>query len=141
MTNIAQYLFHKCCSRPSPHLHKFGPFYIVLLAVPLVMADLTRHVLVDAGIWTPADSPSPVMYRDGCDSPTMACLSVIGWIFTVFCTYTGYLLLLVATLWASGIAPRVKALFRRFCRQHVSKQAGGGCKQPGGGCKQPQASV
>lgn len=45
LTNVAQYVFHKAALRKGSHVQRYGPFYLTLLAVPLVMADLTRHVL------------------------------------------------------------------------------------------------
>ena len=45
LTNVSQYVYHKSAFRKGSHLQQYGPFYLTLLAVPLVMADLTRHVL------------------------------------------------------------------------------------------------
>eukprot|EP00898_Chlorokybus_atmophyticus_P007614 jgi/Chlat1/7854/Chrsp66S09176 len=41
-TNIAQYLYHKSAQRKGSHWQRYGPVYVTLLAIPLVMADLTR---------------------------------------------------------------------------------------------------
>ena len=48
LTNLAQYTLHKCATRRGSHWNRLGPFYLTLAAVPLVMADLTRHVLQGA---------------------------------------------------------------------------------------------
>ncbi|EER07645.1 conserved hypothetical protein [Perkinsus marinus ATCC 50983] len=40
----------------APHLRKWGPFYCVVLATVGVMADLTRHVLLDSNNWFMTDS-------------------------------------------------------------------------------------
>lgn len=92
LTGIAQFVFHKvratrpsacltpaqCKRRPGPHIHRWGPFYCCLLAVPFVMADLTRHVLQDYGyIDLPMFNSNP-----HCNSPTMKCLSMAGWVRT-----------------------------------------------------------
>ena len=43
-------------------MQRYASFYLVALAVPLIMADLLRHVLQDSGIW-PASGPwSSAMY-------------------------------------------------------------------------------
>lgn len=87
-------------------MRRYGPFYLTLLAVPLIMADLTRHVLQDA------DMISLSMYRDGCDHHTgfrgITCLGVWGWLFTIIFTYSGFLCLLIGTFWAANIVGKVK---------------------------------
>lgn len=76
LTNLTQYATHKCAQqrywRPT-HLSRYGPAYLVALSVPLVMADLTRHVLQDAGFWKAGPSAlSSAMYKSDwsstCDS-------------------------------------------------------------------------
>jgi len=65
LTNIAQFTYWKCKPRRGTHWQKNGPLYLTLAAVPLVMADLTRHVLQDAGMWV---GPSSSMYDEECCS-------------------------------------------------------------------------
>lgn len=49
LTNLAQYTYWKALSRRGSHWRRFGPVYLACAAVPLVMADLTRHVLQGMG--------------------------------------------------------------------------------------------
>lgn len=66
LTNVAQYVYnHDKVFRRNKltHWQRHGPFYLVLLSVPLVMADLTRHALQDAGEWP---SPGSDMYQPNC---------------------------------------------------------------------------
>mmetsp|Transcript_10665 Transcript_10665/g.12461 ORF Transcript_10665/g.12461 Transcript_10665/m.12461 type:complete len:179 (+) Transcript_10665:455-991(+) len=57
MTNILQYAIHKCSKKKGTHFQKYAPAYVIALAVPFVMADLTRHVCVDAGVWKAGSKP------------------------------------------------------------------------------------
>ena len=52
MTNLAQMVFWKSLRRKGTRLNRHGPTVLVLIAVPLAMLDLTRHVLQDGGVWT-----------------------------------------------------------------------------------------
>jgi len=57
---------------------KYGPFYLVCIATPLIMADLFRHVLQDSNVWP---EPGSAQYRPNCGDETMKCLSVVGVFF------------------------------------------------------------
>jgi len=72
------------------------------------MADLTRHVLVDANIWT---GPSGSEYRDNCNDEDVKCLSLTGWFITFGCTWTGFILLFAGTLWNANILVKLKAIY------------------------------
>src|SRR5687767_9203899 len=85
---------------------RYGPMILVMVSVPLVMADPTRHVLQDANIWKP---PSSSEYRAGCHSETIRCLSVLGVFFTIIFTYVGFACLILGTLWYANV------LFGFFC--------------------------
>ncbi|KAL3148151.1 hypothetical protein ABBQ38_014433 [Trebouxia sp. C0009 RCD-2024] len=74
------------------HWQCYGPLYLVGVAIPLVMADLTRHVLQDSDIWS---GPSSSMYKPHCGHSErrlggITCLSVTGWLFTIVFTYAGF---------------------------------------------------
>lgn len=113
MTNIAQYVGHKCKSRRGKtHWQRWGPFYFCVIAVPLVILDILRHILMDAGMWTANSAINPSMFRVGCDDPTAKCLSVVGWIFTIMCTYTGYVLLIIGTVWAADLHIKIREVWR-----------------------------
>lgn len=57
-------------------------------------------VHADAGVWVNGSS----MYKEHCKYPEhglsgIRCLSTIGWLFTVFFTYTGFILLIIGLSW------------------------------------------
>eukprot|EP00873_Tetraselmis_striata_P014038 jgi/Tetstr1/434302/TSEL_023408.t1 len=116
ITNMAQYTLHKCLKRRGTHWSRFGPAYLCFLGVPLIMADLTRHVLQDSGVWP---SPGSDMYRADCPYSThgisgLRCLSAVGWFFTIFCTYLGFGLLIWGMLWATDIHIKMAAAWREL---------------------------
>lgn len=115
LTNLAQYTYHKCATRRGSHWSRLGPFYLTLAAVPLVMADLTRHVLQDADFWT---GQSSSMYNEHCCSVHschglhgLRCLSVTGVFFTILFTYSGFACLLAGVLWGANIPARARTLW------------------------------
>jgi len=113
LSNIAQFIFHKCGKRNGRHFHKWGPFYLALLAIPLVLIDLSRHVLVDYGYLTGAG-----MYRNNCNSANISCLSPLGWFTTIFCTYSGYVLLVIANIWVSNLHMKIRDSWRKLRGSH-----------------------
>eukprot|EP01104_Vermistella_antarctica_P005170 TRINITY_DN15600_c0_g1_i1.p1 TRINITY_DN15600_c0_g1~~TRINITY_DN15600_c0_g1_i1.p1 ORF type:complete len:143 (-),score=42.06 TRINITY_DN15600_c0_g1_i1:13-441(-) len=109
MTTLIVYMIH-CAFNKRAHLksfcQQFGPLILTVVATFLIMADLTRHVLMDNGIWVNALG----MYRNNCNSESLFCLSVLGYVVTIGCTYTGFLCLFVATLWNANIMSKVRLL-------------------------------
>jgi len=105
LTGIAQFVYHKCKKRPRPHIYRWGPFYCTALAVPFVMADLTRHLILDhvSVHWL-------LEYRKGCGHETVVCLTVVGVIFTIVCTYLGFLCLFIGSLWNANICEKIREL-------------------------------
>jgi len=93
-----------------PHYIKFGPFYLTFLAALFILADLARHVLQDVNIWKSGPWPGSSEYRDGCPTETIKCLSVVGVIFTIIFTYTGFILLFCGTMWNSNIISKLKGI-------------------------------
>lgn len=88
--------------------------YLACAAVPLVMADLTRHVLQDAGFWP---SPGSDMYRPGCDRSVsnlggITCLTPIGVLFSLVFTYAGFICLIAGVVWGADLVPKVRAAWR-----------------------------
>ncbi|EFA83018.1 membrane selenoprotein [Heterostelium album PN500] len=116
LSNLSQYHYHKCCTRRSDkgHWYKFGPFYLTAVAVPFATVDILRHILVDNGLWTTKSRWSPAAYRPGCNSESMKCLSATGWFFVVFCTYFGYILLMVGTIWCADLHLKIKKLWKQL---------------------------
>eukprot|EP00884_Botryococcus_braunii_P007624 jgi/Botrbrau1/16863/Bobra.150_2s0082.1 len=84
-------------------LSRYGPLYLSVAAIPLVLADQVRHLLQDANIWP---SPSSDMYRDDCDVHHLDgifCLSLVGWLFTIVFTYSGFACLVGGVVWAANL--------------------------------------
>lgn len=79
----------------------YGPALLVSVASILIIADPTRHVLQDLQL---IGAP---MYKPHCRVETFACLSIIGWFFTVFCTYVGFALFFGGVIWNSNIVDRI----------------------------------
>jgi hypothetical protein len=102
----------KSASRRGTHWQKYGPLYLLLAAIPFVMADLTRHVLLDAGLWTRGAS----MYRPHCGPVHgllgLRCLSLTGWLFTIIFTYTGFTCMMIGIVWGSNLHTTIKAAWR-----------------------------
>lgn len=158
LSNIAQYVFHKRSGIARVekrkreknevrgtnvptlgHFAVWGAFYLTALSVPLVMADLTRHVLQDSNywpsacpyntekdcvkaggtcFWTTHDTappgecvnsdfwkPGSSMYYGADDK-----LSIIGVIFTVIFTWSGYIALIVGVIWSANIHLKLKEI-------------------------------
>jgi len=116
----------------------WGPFTFTLIATPLIMADLFRHVFQDQGIWPeceregaevwpskcnwsssqykcylPANSTSGNTCVDGSDE-NMAHLSPMGILFTIFFTYLGFVCLFVGTLWNANICKKLKDIKKKW---------------------------
>jgi len=90
---------------------KYGPFYMVLISFPLIMADLIRHILQDTNVWP---EPGSAEYRDQCHEETMACLSTVGIIFTVVCTYLGFIFLAIGVFWNAKILSKLQEIWVRW---------------------------
>ncbi|GAM26600.1 hypothetical protein SAMD00019534_097750 [Acytostelium subglobosum LB1] len=125
LSNLAQYHYHKCCSRRSDkgHWHKYGPFYLTLAAVPLATIDLLRHILVDNGIWTPNSWWNPSAYRPNCHHADIVCLTPTGWFFVIFCTYSGYILLMWGTIWCADLHLKIRHVWRQLRPNESEKTA------------------
>lgn len=119
MTAITLYLLYCSRRRTGPHCHKYGPTYIMILASLLIMADLMRHVLQDANIWP---EPSSRQYRPGCHDETFHCLSGIGIVFTILCTYIGFAMLIVATMWNADLMGKLSAMREKWRELRGSTQ-------------------
>ncbi|KAG2424578.1 hypothetical protein HXX76_014458 [Chlamydomonas incerta] len=120
LTNLAQYTAWKGMAHGGSHWHRYGPAYLLVIATPLLLADLTRHSLQDAGVWT---GPSSRMYRDDCSPVTglhgFYCLSLTGWVFSIFCTYTGFFLMVFAVFWSSKIMHKLRHAWHHI---HIARR-------------------
>ncbi|GLC35409.1 hypothetical protein PLESTB_000567700 [Pleodorina starrii] len=109
LTNLAQYTAWKALGRSGTHWQRFGPAWLLVIATPLMCADLMRHCLQDSDIWT---GPSSRMYRDHCGPVSglhgFWCLSITGWLFSIVFTYSGFVLLVTAVLWSSNLIAKLR---------------------------------
>jgi hypothetical protein len=110
MAGMTAYVLYHAKSRYGTHFQKFGPTYLMIIASILIMADLTRHVLEDLNWWPSYVSGGwgSAEYRSDCSSETPHCLSSIGIVFTLVCTYLGFTILAIATLWNANIMDKLK---------------------------------
>lgn len=110
LTNLAQYFAWKGNTRRGTHWQRYGPAWLLVIATPLVCADMTRHCLQDSGIWT---GESSRMYRPGCGPVSglhgILCLSVTGLVFSILFTYSGFILMITAVVWSSGLRGKLRA--------------------------------
>jgi len=115
MIGLSIYVGYHARTRWGTHWQKFGPTYITILASIFVMCDLSRHVLSDLN-WWPSQmnngwgSDEYTRDRAGCEQgeENMGCLSTVGVLFTIVFTYTGFLLLVVGTMWNANICDKLK---------------------------------
>ncbi|KAG2486720.1 hypothetical protein HYH03_014648 [Edaphochlamys debaryana] len=119
LTNLSQYLAWKAQTRRGTHWQRYGPAWLTLIAVPLLLADQVRHCLQDSDIWT---GPSSRMYRPDCYPVTglhgFLCLSLTGWVFSILCTYLGFVLLVVAVFWSSSLLKKLRHAWAQI-RSHT----------------------
>lgn len=104
MLMVIGYVAWHSRSRFGSHFQVYGPLYLTIIATLMIMADPTRHVLQDTNVWP---SPSSDEYRDNCNTEDMSCLTVTGWLVTIMCTYLGFAVLTVATLWNANIYDKI----------------------------------
>jgi hypothetical protein len=107
MTNLAQMVCWKSLRRKGTRLNRHGPTVLVLIAVPLAMLDLTRHVLQDGGVWTDSH-----MYRPGCPHADARCLNALG-AACFLSTYLGFAALIAGVLWSADLVTKVRDGWRR----------------------------
>lgn len=120
MVGITAYTFYTSKRRYGRHFHKYGPTYLVIMSTLLIMADLMRHVLQDANIWP---EPGSRQYNPGCHDETFHCLSPVGWIFTIFCTYIGFALLMFGTMWNADLIGKLQAMRDKWRELRGTTQA------------------
>jgi len=119
-TNLVQYSWWTALTKTGTWRKKWGPTFLLALAVPLVSADPLRHVLQDSGVWS---GPSSSMYRPGCGPVSglhgFLCLSVTGVTFQA-CTYLGFALLLTGVFWQAELVPKLRAGWRDIRRARAA---------------------
>jgi len=140
-TNIVQYAFSRTLKTrkdKQPFCRKWGPFNCLLAATVLTMADLVRHLVNDAWGTACTDTSSgqklavctagkcqeqDSKYDKYCYSRNVANefqpgyegfphLSVYGWVFTIFCTWSGFILLFIGIFWLINFPAKLRAQWR-----------------------------
>jgi len=113
LTLVCLYMFHSAKKhRHGSWLHVYGPSCLILLASVFIMCERTRHVLLDLDLWEDGG-----MYRDDCDDESIACLSAVGFLFTIIFTYVGFSLLVLGSMWNTNIISKFKKKFADIKRQ------------------------
>lgn len=107
MGAISGYVYYTASRRWGTHWQKWGPTYLTVLASICVLADQMRHVLQDYDVWPAGQWPGSSEYKSDCHDETFRCLNAVGWIFTVFLTYFGFLLLLIGSFWNANIMDKL----------------------------------
>lgn len=110
MGGITGYVAYTSKRRWGTHWQKYGPTYLTVVASLLVCADQVRHVLQDQDIWPAGDWPGSSQYRSDCPDESFQCLSTVGWLFTIVFTYSGFILLMVGSLWNANIMDKLAEL-------------------------------
>jgi len=100
--------------------NKYGPLILVCASFPLIMAEPTRHLLGDQGVL--GDWASE--YKDNCDTETMKCLSVTGWVSTILCTYIGFTLLVIGSLWNGNIVGKCGEIYAKWKQLRSGEEDG-----------------
>eukprot|EP00456_Euglypha_rotunda_P007721 TRINITY_DN1139_c0_g1_i1.p1 TRINITY_DN1139_c0_g1~~TRINITY_DN1139_c0_g1_i1.p1 ORF type:complete len:125 (-),score=5.98 TRINITY_DN1139_c0_g1_i1:198-572(-) len=110
MVALIAYVGWHSRTRWGSHWQKYGPTYLTIASTILILADLIRHVLEDQDVWPArlSNGWGSDEYSEGCPHENMHCLSTVGWLFTVVATYSGFLLLVIGTMWNANICDKVK---------------------------------
>ena len=107
LTNLAQMVYWKSLTRNGNYWNRNAPTLLVIASIPMVMFDLSRHVLQDGEIWVDSD-----MYRPYCMHKDVRCLTGLG-VACVLATYGGFACLIVGVLWSANMYKKVRDGWRR----------------------------
>lgn len=111
-------------------LFYYGPLILTMIATPLILADIIRHVLQDTGVWKECDRAENEIWSDHCTwsssqykctllpaqgcipdkNENMAHLSPMGVFFTIVLTYCGFICLMIGTLWNANICQKLREI-------------------------------
>ena len=58
--------------------------------------------------------PGSRQYRAGCHDETFRCLSSVGVVFTILCTYTGFGLLMAGSMWNADLLGKLSAMREKW---------------------------
>jgi len=85
-------------------IHSYGPVLLMVVAMLLMMADLTRHILLDADVST------LYMFQANPDTGEQE-LTTVG-ILGVASTWLGVALMFISIAWYTDIVSKMKTSFR-----------------------------
>jgi len=121
MLGLNIYILYCCIAkrRKLPPFSRFGPSILCFFAMLLILADLMRHVLQDTGLWP---EPGSAEYRSNCVHENIMCLSLVGWMFTIVCTYSGFILLFIGTMWNANLISKLKQIRHKWRQLRQSKK-------------------
>lgn len=168
LTNILQFLYGKTkqTRKGMPFPRKWGPFFTLITAMLLLMADLTRHLVNDD--WgtscteLPDGSSIRICSADGqcqdagpkyyeyCKSVPMlnmysstglGGLSAYGWLFTVVCTWAGFICLFIGLCWAINLPAKLAAQWRELRAATAPNGGARGARVRAGGGSGPEPLI
>jgi len=127
MLLITAYIVYKSKERWGSHWQVYGPLYLTAIGALFIMADPTRHILQDTGVWPagPGKWSSSMYHWSGCaHGSNITCLTLVGALFEVF-TYLGFATLLTGTMWNANICEKCRELQEKWheLRQPPSEEA------------------
>jgi len=113
---------------------RYGPLICTIIAVPLIMADIFRHLLQDNNIWLECQRKdgevwgpqclwSSSQYRCNLVAPhgcipdrqeNLAHLSFIGVLFTIIFTYIGFVFLMVGSFWNANFLSKMRQVREKW---------------------------
>jgi len=114
MIGVNSYIFYKCRQRKGTFRKRWGPLCFTLVAAPLILLDILRHVLADNHIWKAGPFPGSSEYRHGCTQENWSCLTLTGWLITIGCTYIGFACLFVGTMWSANLIQKLKQIRKKW---------------------------
>jgi len=152
-TNIIQFAVAKTkrSRAGKPFCRKWGPVLCLVLATFLALADLMRHLINDA--WGRSckglEEGQSLRIFNGTESVEVGSefneychgvsilsmhtsdggLTAVGWLLTVVCTWSGYLLLFVGIFWLISFPQKARAHWRaiRGARRAAAKPGAAAC--------------
>jgi len=114
MTMMNIFVAYTSKRRSGTTWNKYGPTILTFISSILIMLEPSRHLFMDHSL-LPAWF---VAYKDDCNAEFFYCLSVAGWLFTILATYSGFILLMIGSLWNANIVSKLK-LFKKKWNQII----------------------
>lgn len=123
MTNILQFAWWKCkAKKVEGHWQKFGPCYLLLIALVLVMIQPTCMLVIGSyqdddtvincnedGTYTTEPNFHGIdnFFFAGDDTNSIVPNTTIGWIIQIFGTYLGFIFMFWGVIWATNLHVKI----------------------------------